>query len=320
MRYWRRLSSGAAASFSLLSWCYRSCFAIAPKQTLLHAVMGVLSGLTPVILLLAIRGLIDTQVSLSAAGEPSLAALAPWLLLIVSVALIEATVVVGSKFTHSRLLAAAELHFTSRVLEQASRLPPAYFDLAHNQDQLSELKGNVGERIVDAIGWSTRIVVAALQCLTLAAVLVSIEPVVLFVVAPLFIPYLIFQGRLGEWRNQQIEAQREPRRWIGYYVGLLMQRNTAAEIRLLGIAPHVIGRFREVLEDVGREGRKADWKDFKAGLIFALLALLGLLLVFANVVAGAAGGSHSIGDVVLFAAAMVRIRNSLGLMAKSVAW
>ena len=309
-----------ADTIQLVRWTLASCYSISPRLTVALSVVSFLSGLTPVALLIGIRGLIDAQVRLSTAGELSIGGLAPWLSLVCAVAVVEAVIIITRKLLRSRMLSRADLELTTQVLSQAGGLPPAYFDLHDNQEELDDLQGNVGHRVVDTIQRLMGMLVSCLQVFTLSIVLIVIEPVVLLVVVPLFLPYFRFQHRLGKWRYEQEEKQKQSRRWVKYYVQLLTQRDLAAEVRMLGIGPHIIDRFRSHLTQLIREGRATDNKDFVSALFFALLALTGLLLVLGKVVHGSIEGDHSLGDVVVFAACMIRLRKSVEALGLATLW
>jgi len=88
-----------------------------------------------------------------------------------------------------------------------------------------------------------------LQLLSLLAILVIIEPLITAVLVPVALPYLIFQLRLSRTRHFTEQARTTGRRWTSYFVRLLTDAQTAAEVTLLDLVPLLINRYRTLITD-----------------------------------------------------------------------
>ncbi|MEM1113362.1 MAG: ABC transporter ATP-binding protein [Pseudomonadota bacterium] len=295
----------------LLAWSTRQMIGIAPWYTRILFVLGVLSGLAPLLLFVAIRGLVDTHMVLSAQGPVALADMMPWFNLVALVAVVEALVALLRKKVASSLAARADLEITTGVLKQANQLDVAYFDLSQNQQEISRLQGQISNRLVELVERAAGVVCSTVQGLTLAIILVLIEPLVIVLVAPLFIPYMIFQLKLSQHKVSHTLAHSESRLRVDYYVGLLSDRLNSAEVRLLGIGPHIIARFRRGVSGIRLGQRSKENLDFAGSTLFAVLSLAALFYVFHIVLEATLRQEATMGDLIVFAAAMIRMRKTM---------
>jgi ATP-binding cassette subfamily B protein len=92
---------------------------------------------------------------------------------------------------------------------------------------------------------------------------------------------------------------------------LLSDRANSAEVRLLGIGDHIIERFRSTIRSIRHDQRKEENRAFRGSAIFALLSVTALFYVFSLVVESTLRQEASMGDLVVFAAAMIRLRKTM---------
>ena len=292
-------------------WALRTIYAIAPRLTVGMAIASFLAGLTPVLVFLSIRGLLNASLALGDGADIGIAELTPWLLLLFVASISEAIVSLTRKLLRNLLLGRTNIELSARIMRQAARQPIAFFEMQANQNTLEKVQGQVATRLVELIHRLMLMLTTSLQVLTLVAILTFIDPLIIVVAVPLFVPYLLFQIRLSLNNFSEHEHRNVTRRRIGYFVGLLTQKAWAAEVRLLGLAPHLTASFRQVMEGFRASDEHSHRIDYKGSMLFALLTLCGFFAVFAGVVNDALTGAATIGDVAIFAAAVVRLRKAL---------
>jgi ATP-binding cassette subfamily B protein len=190
--------------------------------------------------------------------------------------------------------------------------------MKHSQRMLRRVQGPIGNRLVELITRLMAILTLSIQVVTLIAILAHIEPLIILVAVPLFVPYLLFQIGLSRNNFSENERQLGTQQRIGYFVGLLTERAAAAEVRLFGLAPHLIAYFRQMMSALRKRAERGHLIGFGGGMVFALLTVAGCFWVFVLVVEAALRGAASIGDVAVFAAAVVRLRRSLEEMSVAI--
>ncbi len=304
--WWQRITDRTVAAGRLAGWTIGMMWSIAPGLTAGLIVASVVGGLTPLVMFLAIRGLIDSRVS--AAGDAS-PAVGRWLVILLAATVVEAVVSLTRKLLRNLLLSRADRDLTAAVMIQAARLPIGFFEEHRSLDTLERIQGNVAGRLVDFITRITQVVTSCIQIVTISGALVRLEPTIAVVAVPCFLPYLWFQLRLGRTVFADHDGRSQSRRRIAYYVGLLTSFQHAAEVRILGIAPHLVQQFRRLMDGMAVRSDRHHWQAFLGGTAFAALSLAAFVAVLAKV--ASRGGEQGAGEVAFFAAAAIRLRNSL---------
>jgi ABC-type multidrug transport system fused ATPase/permease subunit len=147
-----------------------------------------------------------------------------------------------------------------------------------------------------------------LQGLTLAAVLVAVEPWLLVPLVVLSVPYGLFQWRTAARRYGQENRYTTRRRWSQYFVQLLTRAPGVTEIKLLDLGPLLLERFRSVASQFRDESSRILWRTSVVGAAFVVLSSLALFSVLAHLGLRVLAGTASVGGLVVFAGAAARLR------------
>jgi ATP-binding cassette subfamily B protein len=292
-------------------WALRTTWEASPGLSLAFIVFAVLRSVAPAGIALVARGLINVVIHALAQGSRDATLLWPWLAAGLVFGAIEALVPIGGQYCRQRLADELNLAITPRVLRHASELDLATLDDPRNREIVDRAQHTAATTLTRFIIDLEMAVTGVLQVLFLAVILTRIEPLVLVVVAPLAIPYLLF-----EWRRKTREHARElarntKRRWVRYFASTLTMREGLAEIRVLGVGTMLLDQFRAVMGKLADEERRILREGLTLGSIFALLTTVGLYAVFARVAVRVVHGALSVGDIAVFVAASGRLRSGL---------
>jgi ATP-binding cassette subfamily B protein len=305
---------GPAAAGGVVSaawWALRTTWEAGPGLSVAFVVLAVLRSVAPAGIALVAQGLINVVIHELAQGTRHGSLLWPWLAAGLVFGAIEALVPMGGRYCRQRLADELNLVVTPRVLHHASELDLVTLDDPKNREVVDRAQHTAATTLTRFITDLEMAVTGFLQVLFLAVILTRIEPFVLVVVAPLAVPYLLF-----EWRRKTREQARElarntKRRWVRYFASTLMTREGLAEIRVLGVGAMLLDQFRSVMGKLADEDRRILREGLTLGSIFTLLTTVGLYLVFARVAIRVVHGALSVGDVVVFVAASGRLRAGL---------
>jgi ATP-binding cassette, subfamily B, bacterial len=294
-----------ARQFEIHRWTYGVLWKIEPWYTLGLVVCGVLAGITPVLLFVALRGLIDDR-HVSDGKNTEL-----WLLFLMTVGIVEAIVSLALKLFRNLLRERAVVDINEMILKASVSQPVSFFENSGSMNRLEKIKSNSAERLVDLIGRNSQVLASILQIVTISVMLARLEPLILLVVPPCFIPYLWYQLQLGTSTSKELHARAQDRRRVGYFVGLLTSPNSVAETRLLGISEHLISKFRGALSVNRDEEVSKNVKQFAGGAVFSVLCTVLFVWLIYRMLHGRGGDEVSLGGVVFFAGAAIRLRKSL---------
>lgn len=286
-------------------WAYSVLWRVNRFYTLGLVLCGFLSGLTPVLLFMSLRGLIDDQLSNQGKGVQS------WLFLLMWVGIVEAVVSLAHKLFRNLLRERAVVEVNEMILRRSLLRPVSFFEQSGSMNQLEKIKSNSAERLVELVGRNSQIIASLLQIVSISVMLARIEPLILVVVPPCFLPYLWFQLRLGSKTSADIQGRAQDRRRVGYFVGLLTSPQSVAETRLLGISDHLISQFRAALSTKRDEEAQKDIKQFIGGSLFSILCTILFVGLIWRMLMRREGVTVGLGSIVFFAASAIRLRKSL---------
>lgn len=286
-------------------WAYGVLWRVNRFYTLGLILCGFLSGLTPVLLFMSLRGLIDDQLSNQGKGVQN------WLFLLMWVGIVEAVVSLAHKLFRNLLREKAVVEVNEMILRRSLLRPVSFFEQSRSMNQLEKIKSNSAERLVELVGRNSQIIASLLQIVTISVMLARIEPLILVVVPPCFLPYLWFQLRLGSKMSEELQERAKDRRRVGYFVGLLTSPHSVAETRLLGISDHLISQFRAALSTKRDEEAKKDIKQFIGGSLFSILCTILFVGLIWRMLMRPDGATVGLGSIVFFAASAIRLRKSL---------
>jgi ATP-binding cassette subfamily B protein len=100
------------------------------------------------------------------------------------------------------------------------------------------------------------------------------------------------------------------RRWTRYFTSRMTSQQSVTEIKLLGLAPVLRDQFRSIMTTFRDENRKLYLHNFATNSLFAVLATTALYGTFVWVTLQALEGNLTIGDVAIYAGAMLGLRKA----------
>jgi ATP-binding cassette, subfamily B, bacterial len=268
-------------------------------------------GIVPAGLAIFARGLINVFVVDGGPGTVAMDAVLPWLLFGFGVTLLEAIAPLAQRFCIERLRDDVNIRITADILKHSEKLDLGFFEDAGKRDLIDRAQQTPAEPFMRFVVQAQASVTSLLQTISLAAILILIEPLVVLALAPFALPYLFFQWRLSRKRYQE-EYQRTPqRRWTGYFVSLLTGRQSVAETKLLDLSPLLRDKFNSLMTQFRDRDRKLYLRSFAGSSLFALVTTGAFFGIFFRVINNVFQGALTVGDIAVFGGATARLRFSL---------
>jgi len=249
-------------SAHLLGFAVRLLWEASPLWTFLLLAAGALSGLMPVLQIVATRGLIN---SLAHTGHSHpfhagfsdrltpLSLLLPWI-----VALIGSLVIVNVVDAVSPLLTA---HLRERIGEtvegrifvKALALDLDAFETPDYYDKLERAWNACGARMVRGLTTMRDLLTGLVGGLGILGVLAHVHWLLALLLATGSVPVAVVNIRLSQAFTEINYRQSPQRRKMAYWRALSTKREAAAELRLFGLGPYLRERWREADEALRRE-------------------------------------------------------------------
>lgn len=206
----------------------------------------------------------------------------------------------------------------SKVMTHASRLDLPFFEDSASYDLLRQAGQEVQVRPLTMIGSAFGLIQMVVTFATMIGLLVTLNPALalLAVVAPL--PAFITDAKYGK-RGYVISVLTSPMRRRMQYLNDLVATDTyAKEVKLFGLAPFLIRRFRLLADTFYARQRRLITKRYLAGMALASISTLASTATYGYVAFAAVSGRLSLGDMTMYAAAATSVQTSVQALFQGV--
>jgi len=252
------------------------------------------------------------------ANQQAAPALVPWLVIGFVLTTLEGLGALASRLFSQRLGDELRARVTVDVLARAAQRDLAYFEDPRSQDELSRIRTDPAEQISSFVIDVLSAAGNAMQVASLLAVLAFIEPLILVLAGVAALPYLFFQSALAARQYSLEFARATKRRWGQYFVSTLTEPARVGEVKILGLGPTLIGKFRELMAEFRDQDRKLYGQSFLGGSAFVAVTTAAIYLLFLRVAYLVIEGRLTLGDLAIFGGAATRLRNALEALIETV--
>ena len=210
-------------------------------------------------------------------------------------------------------------HMNDVLLAKSVEVDLEYYESARYYDTLHRAQREASSRPISIVNGLAQVGQNSISLLAIAGLLLSFHWLVAAILFAAVISgtavRLRYAGKMYRWQHEQTAAERH----AAYFSWLLTDSSHAKEIRLFGLGPLFIRRFRDIRRNL-RKGRLAITRkrylaDF-AAQTFATAAIYGS---YAYVAYQAVGGKITYGDLVMYFQAFQRVQGFLHLLLASLA-
>ncbi len=233
-------------------WALRLIWSTSPGILIGLVALVVVLGALPAGQALTVRGLVDAAVLALGSPDIGFSSLRVWLGLAFALAVVEAVGLKLQVYLGSRLNDELNLRINTDLLDHSARLDVAFFEDPRKRDLIARTRQNTAGQLVQFTTQFLRAIMNMFRSVSLVSVLAYIDPLVLLVVPPFAIPFLGFQWKLSRDRYAEQHKRTTKLRWTSYFVGVMTGPGSAGEVKLLGIGPLLMRRYRELMEDCCR--------------------------------------------------------------------
>jgi len=187
-----------------------------------------------------------------------------------------------------------------RILEKAEKLSLRHFEDAEFYDKLTRARREASTRPLSLIQSNFQMIRASLTLAGYVALLIRFSGwmalAVLIATVPAFIAEARFSGaafRLRNWRSPDS-------RRLTYLEYVLGNDEHAKEVKLFGLAPLLLGRYRHLAESFLADDRRLAVRRMAWGYALSLLSTVVFYGCYAMIVAATVRGRLSLGDMTLY--------------------
>jgi ATP-binding cassette subfamily B protein len=289
----------------------RNCLLVATSTLLVAAV-------APLSVLVMSRIVGTVQSTLGSAADPT-EGIWPWILLAGGLALVGSVAASVRKYSQNRLNHHVSLGMRQAVLRRAAELDLAQLEDRQQQNELALLTREPGAALVRSASESVNLIAAGLRVVSLAAIMLAIEPWGTLGILAAAGPLVAAGGLISVARHRLRRRSAETQRWSNYYARHLTNYQLAPAVRVLGLAEWMIDRASQRIASLHTEQRRIDRLELVVRVVTTCLAIGLLLLAIGRVADQTAAGAIQIERFVAFWVAAWRLARDSAALANSLA-
>ncbi|MBL0277702.1 MAG: ABC transporter ATP-binding protein [Anaeromyxobacter sp.] len=187
-----------------------------------------------------------------------------------------------------------------RILEKALTLELRHFEDSETYDKMQNARREAASR---PLSLALQLVAIGQNTVTLAALsglLWRLSPASVAVVVAASIPAFLAEARLAGEAFKLYSWRAPEGRRLNYLEWILTRDVHVKEVKLFGLGPLVLARYRALFQKFFAEDRRLALRRFAAGTGFGLLSLLAFYAMYALMAGRAAAAAISLGDLTLY--------------------
>lgn len=197
-----------------------------------------------------------------------------------------------------------------RLMEHAATLDLADFEDAAFQDRMDRARMQASGRM-SLMGQLFGQVQDIVTVLSFAAGLVVYAPWLIVLLAIALVPSFLGEAHFNALSYALSYVRTPQRRELDYVRQVAASADTAKEVKIFGLSPFLIDRYRTISRDTYDASRRLALRRAVWGSGFAALGTIAYYAAYAYIAWRAVTGSITIGDLTFLAASFLRLRGLL---------
>ncbi|AHH97062.1 ABC transporter ATP-binding protein [Kutzneria albida] len=325
---WARLRQSVSAVLRGLPRVVRLSWEAGPWLTTWLALATVISGLSPAATAYMAKLLLDSvthAVLVHTQHLPDQAVLGPFTLdtvqMIIAVAVLQllltaVTTVMNTVSQVSQGLLQDRVSHTIqlKVMDHASKLDLAFFEDSASYDLLRQAQQEAPSRPMSMMNGAFGLIRTLITFSSMIALLLTISPLLAAVAVLAPIPAFIAESRYG-LRTYRFALWTSPiRRRMDYLGRLVTTDEDAKEVKLFGLGPYFVDRFRQLGKVYFARQRKLSTERTLRSTGWGMLTTLTGSLTYLYIALEAVYGRLTLGDLLLFTQATSSVQGSVSAL------
>lgn len=197
-----------------------------------------------------------------------------------------------------------------RLMEHAATLDLADFEDAAFQDRMDRARMQASGRM-SLMGQLFGQVQDIVTILSFAAGLVVYAPWLIVLLAIALVPSFLGEAHFNALSYALSYVRTPQRRELDYVRQVAASADTAKEVKIFGLSPFLIDRYRTISRDTYQASRRLALRRAVWGSGFAALGTIAYYAAYAYIAWRAVSGVITIGDLTFLAASFLRLRGLL---------
>ena len=292
---------------------FRMVWACAPTVVMLSIVARLIVSVIPLAMLLVTKVIIDAIVQHTSAHVALPRNF--WELVALEFVLASTAAILGRAIGYLEAVLADKFtrHISTQMMEHASRLDLTRYEDPLFYDKMERARVQGTDRLL-MVQMTGRLIHDVISAASLAAGIVVFYPWLLFFLIVCIIPAFLGETHFAFLGYSLNFEQTPARRQMDYLRILGGSRESAKELKLFGLGPFLVGRYKLLSDEIHRQNVDLAKRRLSFGALLTLLGTFGYYGGYAYIVYLASAGALSIGQMTLLAGAIAGASSGIQAM------
>jgi ATP-binding cassette subfamily B protein len=331
---WKLIRDSVRGTFLALPRVGRLVWSASPPATIALAVVTVIAGIIPAVtaylgkllinavvqaIVIRSRGLPDhtrltVPIPFGTLHSPFMTSIGIVVLLAVISLLIAAISSLMStirNISQQLLQERVQIRIQLMVMDHAAALDLPFFEDPASYDLLRRAQEDSRNRPVQMISGTFGLVQTSITFLSMIALLLGVSPLLAAIALVSPIPAFISDTRYSWWGYRIARWNSRLLRRMNYLVQLVTTDTFAKEVKLFGLGPYFIERYRLLSATYYERQRRQITRRYIAGYAWGVLTTLAGSVTYLYVALQAVAGRLTLGDLSLYTSAANAVQNSI---------
>ncbi|HKA88908.1 MAG TPA: ABC transporter ATP-binding protein [Haliangiales bacterium] len=292
-----KLFAGLKASFAYTPRAMRMVWKSSPRGSILLGVLTLAAAIVPLGIAWVGKAIIDAVVAGSAAATVR------YVLVELGLIVLQAGIQRGLGLTRQLIGARLGIDINLQILEKALTLGLPQFEDSETYDQLTRARREASVRPLSMVNETFQLAQNALTLAGYITLLVSFSGWAVLALAVAGIPATVAEMRFSQAAFRLRNWRSPESRRLTYLEYVLANDSHAKEVKLFGLGPLFLGRYRNLGEQMFREDRGLAVKRAGWAYGLSLLAVGAFYGAYVAMAIQAARGAISLGQMTLYVVA-----------------
>ena len=276
--------------------------------TFLIAALTLLSAVLPIAIAWVGKLIIDSVVAAHAATpgparDLAIAVATRWVLVELALVAVSLGIERGAGLIRQILGARLGLDISLSVLEKALQLDLRHFENSETHDKLLRARREASSRPLSLVQQSLTVIRSGITLLGYAGLLIAFSPWAVLGLLLAAVPAFISEARFSNLAFQLLNRRSPDSRKQIYLEYLLTSDDHVKEVKLFGLGPLLLGRYKDLAQRIQEEDRKLSVRRTGWTSLLSLLSTGAFYACYVAVALATIHGRLSLGEMTLYLAA-----------------
>ncbi len=210
-------------------------------------------------------------------------------------------------------------HIKIKIMNKAREVDIASFDMPEFYERFENASREAGNRPIQVINSTFNIMSTLISMISFIVILVAVSPAAPWIIIVMSVPSAIINFIFRRKNFNYIRRRSKDRRQLGYYSGLMTNKDLVKEIRIFGLADTLIQRYSETFSRYFAGLKKLFVTEGIWNTALTLVSATVNCLLFLYIARGVSEGVFKIGDYSLYTGALNSIAGGVASLISTTA-